>query len=65
MAKVKELVEEVRQHILDLLYEYGAVPIEDVKQILKNEYFFSNKNNSYLIDDNLIDELYNEHIKEF
>ena len=44
MAKVKELVEEVRQEVLDLFHEYGVIPIEDVKQILKNEYFFQNKN---------------------
>jgi CMP-N-acetylneuraminic acid synthetase len=65
MAKVKELVEEVRQEVLDLFHEYGVIPIEDVKQILKNEYFFQNKNNSYLVDENLVEELYNEHVKEF
>ena len=44
MGAVKTLVEEVRQEISDLFYEYGSIPLEDVKQILKNEYFFQNKN---------------------
>ena len=65
MGKVKALVEEVREEISDLFHEYGGIPLEDVKQILKNEYFFQNKNNSYIADENLIEELYNERLEEF
>lgn len=63
MGKVKTLVEEVREEISDLFFEHGDIPIEDVKQILKNKYFFRDNNNSYLIDDNLIEQLYEEQLE--
>lgn len=63
MGKVKALVEEVREEIADLFYEHGDIPLEDVKQILRNKYFFRDNHNSYLIDDNVVEQLYDEQLE--
>ena len=60
MGKVKHLVEDVREHISDLFYDNDALSLEEVKQTLRNYYFFVDKTNGYFIDENLVEEIYNE-----
>lgn len=60
MGKVKHLVEEVRQEVSDLFHENSEISLEEVKQTLRNYYFFVDKTNGYFIDENLVEEIYNQ-----
>ena len=65
MGKVKALTEEVRQEIIDLLESNSEITIEEIKQTLKNKYFFTDKSNIGLINESLIEELYNYEVKMY
>jgi predicted Zn-dependent peptidase len=65
MGKVKALVEEVREEIIDLLEDNPDISVEEVKQTLKNKYFFSDKTNIGLTNESLIEELYNFEVRMY
>jgi len=62
MGKVKQAIDEVRIEIEDILsgelITKETIDVEDVKIILKNKYFFNTNNNSYYIDERVIEDLY-------
>ena len=62
MGKVKQALDEVRIEIEDILscelITKETIDVEDVKIILKNKYFFNTNNNSYYIDERVIEDLY-------
>lgn len=62
MGKVKQAVDEVRTEIEDILSDElitkETIDVEDVKIILKNKYFFNRNNNSYYVDERVIEDLY-------
>lgn len=62
MGKVKQALDEVRTEIEDILSDElitkETIDVEDVKIILKNKYFFNRNNNSYYVDERVIEDLY-------
>jgi|DEB0MinimDraft_10_1074344.scaffolds.fasta_scaffold51621_3 hypothetical protein len=62
MGKVKAQIQEVREEISDLLYENNNVSLDEVKQILKNKFTFKDNHNLGYVNENLIEQLYNEEV---
>lgn len=62
MGKVKAQIQEVREEISDLLYENNNVSLDEVKQILKNKFTLKDNHNLGYVNENLIEQLYNEEV---
>ena len=66
MGKVKQAVQEVQEEIQEIVYYWkGDISLEDIKTILKNKYFFKQKDNPYYMDNNVIEEYYRKANEEY
>jgi len=63
MGQVNKALQDVKEHIEELLIE--PIDLQEVKEILKNKYLFNDNSNPYLMDEKLIEDLYNEILTEY
>lgn len=66
MGKVKQAVQEVQEEIQEIIYFWkGDISLDDIKTILKNKYFFKQKDNPYYISEGVIEEYYKKAKEEY
>lgn len=66
MGKVKQAIQEVQEEIQEIVYYWkGEIALEDVKTILKNKFFYKQKDNPYYMDKNIIEEYYKKANEEY
>jgi len=63
MGQVNKALQDVKEQIEELLIE--PIDLQEVKDILKNKYVFNDNSNPYLMDDKVIEDLYNEILTEY
>jgi len=63
MGQVNKALQDVKEQIEELLIE--PIDLQEVKAILKNKYVFNDNSNPYLMDEKLIEDLYNEILTEY
>ena len=63
MGQVNKALQDVKEQIEELLIE--PIDLQEVKEILKNKYVFNDNSNPYLMDDTVIEDLYNEILTEY
>lgn len=63
MGQVNKAIQDVKEQIEEILID--PIDLQEVKDILKNKYVFNDNSNPYLIDDNIIEDLYNEILTEY
>lgn len=63
MGQVNKALQDVKEQIEELLIE--PIDLQEVKDILKNKYVFNDNSNPYLMDEKLIEDLYNEILTEY
>jgi|TARA_R110000787_G_scaffold114648_1_gene224433 hypothetical protein len=63
MGQVNKALQDVKEQIEELLIE--PIDLQEVKEILKNKYVFNDNSNPYLMDDKVIEDLYNEILTEY
>jgi hypothetical protein len=63
MGQVNKALQDVKEQIEELLIE--PIDLQEVKEILKNKYVFNDNSNPYLMDEKLIEDLYNEILTEY
>ena len=66
MGKVKQAIEEVKEEIEDIISNRGGdVELEEVKAILKNKYFFNDNSNPYLVNDDVVKQVFEDVEEEY
>ena len=66
MGKVKQAIEEVKEEIEDIISNRGGdVELEEVKAILKNKYFFNDNSNPYLVNDDVVRQVFEDVEEEY
>tara|TARA_B110000285_G_scaffold208691_1_gene249078 strand:- start:89 stop:292 length:204 start_codon:yes stop_codon:yes gene_type:complete len=63
MGQVNKAIQDVKEQIEELLIE--PIDLQEVKEILKNKYVFNDNSNPYLMDEKVIEDLYNEILTEY
>ena len=64
--KAKGKVEEVKEEVEDIIYNRGGdVELEEVKAILKNKYFFNDNSNPYLVNDEVVKQVFEDVEEEY
>jgi|TARA_R110000796_G_scaffold7835_2_gene26456 hypothetical protein len=63
MGQVNKALQDVKEQIEELLIE--PIDLQEVKEILKNKYVFNDNSNPYLMDEKVIEDLYNEILTEY
>lgn len=66
MGKVKQAIEEVKEEVEDIISNRGGdVELEEVKAILKNKYFFNDNSNPYLVNDDVVKQVFEDVEEEY
>jgi|TARA_R100001198_G_scaffold94507_2_gene77931 hypothetical protein len=66
MGKVKQAIEEVKEEIGTIVFDNGGdIELEEVKAILQNKYFFNDNSNPYLINDEVVKQVYEDIVEEY
>ena len=66
MGKVKQAIEEVKEEIGTIVFDNGGdIELEEVKAILQNKYFFNDNSNPYLINDEVVKQVYEDIVDEY
>lgn len=66
MGKVKQAVQEVQEEIQEIVYFWkGDISLDDIKTILKNKFFFKQKDNPYYINVSTVEECYKKAMEEY
>ena len=66
MGKVKQAIEEVKEEIGTIVFDNGGdIELEEVKAILQNKYFFNDNSNPYLINDDVVKQVYEDIVEEY
>jgi len=66
MGKVKQAIEEVKEEIEDIISNRGGdVELEEVKAILQNKYFFNDNSNHYLVNDDVVKQVFEDVEEEY
>ena len=63
MGQVNKALQDVKEQIEELIIE--PIDLQEVKEILKNKYVFNDNSNPYLMDEKVIEDLYNEILTEY
>ena len=66
MGKVKQAIEEVKEEIGTIVFDNGGdIELEEVKAILKNKYFFNDNSNPYLVNDDVVKQVFEDVEEEY
>lgn len=66
MGKVKQAIEEVKEEIGTIVFDNGGdIELEEVKAILQNKYFFNDNSNPYLVNDDVVKQVYEDIVEEY
>lgn len=66
MGKVKQAIEEVKEEIRTIVFDNGGdIELEEVKAILQNKYFFNDNSNPYLINSEVVKQVYEDIVEEY
>ena len=66
MGKVKQAIEEVKEEIGTIVFDNGGdIELEEVKAILQNKYFFNDNSNPYLINSEVVKQVYEDIVEEY
>lgn len=66
MGKVKQAIEEVKEEIGTIVFDNGGdIELEEVKAILQNKYFFNDNSNPYLVNDDVVKQVFEDVEEEY
>ena len=66
MGKVKQAIEEVKEEIGTIVFDNGGdIELEEVKAILQNKYFFNDNSNPYLVNDEVVKQVFEDVEEEY